>query len=123
MKYLLLALFMAAPSLHADDEFKVYVNTFDSDLDTKSIESPKVNVTQGAGNFRSRAGHLPSSEEMQKIFIAADLKDDIQSLDQMQRDILYRKTAERDLASVKISYPKIPDQKLLKLKKTIEELP
>lgn len=120
MKYFLILLLITSPSLWATEEFKIYVNTFDPDFDAKSLESSKVEVTQGTGAYSSRVAKLPETKEMEKIFMEAGLKEEIQSMDQMQRDILYRKSAERDVASVKSSYPELPAEKLLHLKKSIE---
>jgi hypothetical protein len=112
-------LFLISSWASAEENFKVYVNTFDSDLDTSSIESPQVDVTKGAGPYKSRVAELPSPEEMQIIFNRADLELEVKEMNQMDRDILFRKVAERDLASVQKSYPQFRSQKLENLKKSI----
>lgn len=120
MKWMFLFMLFATASAMAEEEFKVYVNTFDPDLDTKSIESPKVEITKGSGKYKSHVAALPDPIEMEKIFVSVGLNTEIESLDQMERDILYRRVTERDLASVKERYPSLPPQKLGKLKAIIE---
>ncbi len=119
MKILFLSLFLISSLALAEEKFKVYVNTFDSDLDTSSIESPQVKVTKGAGLYKSHVAKLPSPQEMQLIFNHADLELEVKEMNQMDRDILFRKVAERDLASVQKSYPQFRPHKLEILKKAI----
>lgn len=116
---LLLLLFLVTHAW-AEEEFKVYVNTFDGDIDTSSLDSSVVKTTQGAGENKSTVAALPHPGEMFKIFKSAGLEKEVEPLNQMDRDILYMKVAKRDLASVQKSYEQIPAEKLTSLKKLIE---
>lgn len=120
MKLTLLLILFSVASAFAEEEFKAFVNTFDDDMDTSSIESPMVKITQGAGDLKSEIAELPTPEDMLKNFQSAGLEQDIKPMNQMDRDILYMKVAQRDIASVKESYQKISQEKLANLKKIIE---
>ena len=113
-------LFLLTHAWAEEEEFKVYVNTFDNDIDTSSLDSSVVKSTQGAGENKSTVAALPHPGEMLKIFKSAGLEKEVASLNQMDRDILYMKVARRDLASVQKSYEQIPAEKLTNLKKLIE---
>lgn len=120
MKLTMLLILFSMSSAMAEEEFKAFVNTFDDDMDTTSIESPMVKITQGAGDLKSETAELPTPEDMFKHFQNAGLEKDIRPMNQMDRDILYMKVAQREIASVKESYQKISPEKLSKLKSIIE---
>lgn len=120
MKLLCVLLFLLIQAVSAEEKFEVFVNTFDDDIDTSSIESPTVKATRGPGENTSQVATLPEPDEMLKIFQSANLSEEIKPLNQMDRDLLYMKVTQRDLASVKKSYETIPEEKLDKLKKIIE---
>ena len=120
MKLILCLLFLATQNVLAEEEFKVFVNTFDEDIDTSVIKSPAVKTTVGAGQSTSQVEKLPNPVEMEKIFKSADMSDEVKPLNQMDRDILFMKVVKRDLASVKKSYPQIAGEKLTNLKKIID---
>jgi hypothetical protein len=120
MKVICVLLFLLIQAVSAEEKFEVFVNTFDNDIDTSSIESPIVKATQGPGENPSQVAALPAPDEMLKIFQSANLSEEIKPLNQMDRDILYMKVTQRDLASVKKSYETISEEKLDKLKKIIE---
>ena len=121
MKLFIFFTFLAMQNVLAEEEFKVFVNTFDEDIDTSVIKSPVVKTTVGAGEYTSQLEKLPDPVEMEKIFKRAGLSEEVKSFNQMDRDILFMKVAKRDLASVQKSYDQIPGEKLSNLKKIIGE--
>jgi hypothetical protein len=121
---LFLSLVIISFSLRAQYEpkFNVYVHSLDDDIDLSPLKRPEYIKVNGVGDNRKNANiQIPSVSVMNELFKQANLKVQTDQMDQLDRDIFYRKLKERDLASIESSYPQFDRSELKRLKQLIEE--
>jgi len=105
-----------------ESKFNVYVHSLDDDMDLSSLKRPEYVKVNGVGEAGKNSNlQLPSPSVMNDLFKQANLNVQIDQMDQMDRDIFFRKLKERDLASIESSYPQFDKSSLKKLKKLVEE--
>ncbi len=121
MKSFILLLTLLSLSAFAEDEFNVYVHTFDKDMDTTSLNEKEIKKTEGSGKLKDQTRELPSPATMNGIFQEAGLDKEVAQMDQVERDLFFLKVWKRPLTFVLPRYPHIKESKLIKLKKVIEE--
>ena len=90
-------------------------------MDTSSLEGKGYVLTKGVGKIADRTTEIPNPEKLRALFKEVGLEKYTSAMDQLDQDILYRKTKERDLASVVKDYPKINAGQISKLKILISE--
>ena len=118
---LIYAVFIFSFSVSAEDTFKVYVHSFDPDINLEKIKSEKIEVKSGPGRYVSQMRDLPSSYEMDSILKKAGFGKEVLNMDQMDKDLLYLKAKKRPMEYLLRKYPDLPEKKLERLKKLIEE--
>lgn len=122
MKNLIIcAFFFVFSSAINAEEFKVYVESFDEDLDASELESKEISVKKEAQPVVSQTSELPSPREMRAIFKEVGFGPEIMSMDQMDKDLFYLKVQQRDMSYLKKKYPDVSVEKIKKLKKLIGE--
>lgn len=85
MKSFILLLTLLSLSAFAEDEFNVYVHTFDKDMDTTSLNEKEIKKTEGSGKLKDQTRELPSPATMNGIFQEAGLdKESIKNMDRKQ---------------------------------------
>lgn len=101
------------------DEFKVYVQSFDDDIDTSKLESKQISVNKQAQPVLSQTYDLPTPREMNAMFKQVDFGPEVINMDQMDRDLFYFKVAKRDMSYLRSKYPDVDPEKMQQLKKLI----
>jgi hypothetical protein len=112
--------FVFSTSINAE-EFRVFVESFDEDLDASELESKEISVKKQAQPVVSQTSDLPSPREMRAIFKEVGFGPEIMSLDQMDKDLFYLKVQQRDMSYLKKKYPDVSVEKIKKLKKLISD--
>ncbi len=96
-----------------EPELNVDVHVFHPDVDTSSMEAPNVRVHRGlpaAPPAQSQA--LPHPTERDRLFAEAGLKNEIQDMDDLDRDMLYRFARHLSLEDLIPRYPGIEVKRL-----------
>jgi hypothetical protein len=112
---------MSTFAVNATDEFNVYVNTFDQDMDTSSLNEKEIKKEVGPGKLKDQSRELPSPATMNGIFLEAGLSEEVKSMDRIEKDLFFLKVWKKPLSFVLPRYPTIKESKIIKLKKVIEE--
>ena len=95
---------------------KVYVHSFDSELDLAPLDNPVYVKKYGGGKIVNRTSSLPHPSVMEKMIKSANLQAETADMDQLAKDIFTTKVATRSINSVSSDYPKIDKKKMIKFK-------
>lgn len=118
MKIFMILLFSLAAmfSFAQEEEQKVHVHALDESVDLTPLNRPEYKKYQGVGEFKSASDTLPSPKKLDELFKQAGMSEDVKEMDQLDKDLLYKKIVRRSVEDVANSYPQISKEKLYKLK-------
>lgn len=102
-----------------DEEQKVYVHSLDENVDLSSLERKEYKKIQGEGEVKNASTKLPSPKKLDQIFKEANLEQEVKDMDQLDKDMLFRKIVKYSVDDVATSYPLINKEKLVSLKKIV----
>lgn len=111
----------AIPSLAADEANKVYVQTFDKEMDTSSLKDPRYEIRKGVEKEHNLMDELPSPEDLKVMIKKADLEAHVSAMDALDLDLLCQNLLKRPIELVQKKYPHIDRVKLLTLKRLLQE--
>lgn len=98
------------------EEFKVYVQTFDQDIDLSEIQSDDVIANNKLPAPKSQVSELPAPHQMDQMFKQAGFGQEVLGMEQMDKDLFYLKVQKRDMEYLKRKYPDFDVKKMKKLK-------
>jgi len=101
-------------------EFKAYVQSFDEDIDLSTLDSKEVKTSDKLEPIFSVARSLPSPQVMDEHIKEAGLEQEIQKMDQMDKDLFYLKVKQKSLEYLEKKYSEIPLIKIKQLKIIME---
>lgn len=124
MKIIMFCLIVSAGFAQADDKRpsqKLKVHSFDENADLSSLDSKDYQVTKGLPESRKDRQELPSPDMLKKLFVDAGLGKDVQSMDDMDRDVLWRRADRLSVAAFLKEYPDLPSEGLKKFHKLVNQ--
>jgi hypothetical protein len=111
---------LLSSSIYAqEEEQKVYIHSLDENVDLSSLERKEYKKIQGEGEVKSASTKLPSPKKLDQIFKEANLEQEVKDMDQLDKDLLFRKIVKYSVDDVATSYPLINKEKLITLKKIV----
>ena len=100
----------------------VHVVTLDPDVDTKALTGNRktIQIDQSNGTPQSRYA-IPSRQKREAIFEQSGVKPFIGSLDELDRDRLYKRARSLPFPKLKQDYPSISEKSLQRLTELVKE--
>jgi hypothetical protein len=99
-------------------EEKVTVHSLDPSVDLSSLDSKKYDKHQGL-ETKPTPKDMPTPSSRDEFFHQVNLDHEIKTMDQLDRDILYRSALKYSLPELVKHFPGLPKEKLEKLKLTL----
>lgn len=111
-------LYLISFSAFAED-FKVYVQTFDHDIDLTQLQSANVEAKDKLPQPNSQVADLPAPHQMNQMFKQAGFGEEVLGMEQMDKDLFYLKVLKRPMDYLKKKYPELDAKKIKKLKEIV----
>jgi len=123
MRFLLLLLIMGQLSVNTiyaqdeiDPDFKVEVHSLDEDMDMTPLDSPYYNKHEGIEDAPEVVDSLPPVKVRDIIFSNVGLNSDVEKMDELDKDMLWRWAKRLPAEELQKKYPNIQSNKLKALK-------
>jgi hypothetical protein len=99
-----------------DPDFKVEVHSLDEDMDMTPLDSPYYNKHEGIEDAPEVVDSLPPVKVRDIIFSNVGLNSDVEKMDELDKDMLWRWAKRLPAEELQKKYPNIQSNKLKALK-------